>query len=106
MKKRHFLNLFRTAWDASFTIENIQNAFAKASIWPYNPQRVLSIITAPITSLLAPKLEQLVEVEVKTPKSAKSIRYFQLDYRKNPTKLKLKKLFKANIKLSTQAALN
>ena len=100
MKKRHFLNLFRTAWDASFTIENIQNAFAKAGIWPYNPQRVLSIITAPIASLPAPKLEQLVEVEVKTPKSAKSIRHFQLDYHKNPTKLKLEKLFKANIKLS------
>jgi hypothetical protein len=43
---------------------------------------------------------------VKTPKSAKSIRYFQLDYRKNPTKLKLEKLFKANVELSTQAALD
>ena len=43
---------------------------------------------------------------MKTPKSAKSIRHFQNDYRKNPIKLKLKKLFKANIKLSTQAELD
>ena len=43
---------------------------------------------------------------MKTPKSAKSIRHFQTDYRKNPTKLKLEKLFKANIELSTQADLD
>jgi hypothetical protein len=37
---------------------------------------------------------------------AKSIRRFHIDYRKNPTKLKLKKLFKANIELFTQAELD
>lgn len=106
MKKRHFLNLFRTAWDRSFTVENIQKAFAKPGIWPFNPQLVLLVITAPITPLPAPESKQLVVVELKTPKSAKSIRHFQLDYRKNPTKLKLEKLFKANMELSTQAALD
>ena len=106
IKKRHFLTLFRTAWDASFTVENIQKAFAKPGIWPYNPQLVLSVITSPIASLQAPEPEQSIAVEVKTPKSAKSIRHFQIDYRKNPTKLKLEKLFKANIELSTQASLD
>ena len=101
IKKRHFLNLFRAAWDKSFTIENIQKAFTKPGIWPFNPQLVLSVITAPITPLPAPKSEQSVIVELKTPKSVKSIRHFQLDYRKNPTKLKLKKLFKVNMELST-----
>jgi hypothetical protein len=43
---------------------------------------------------------------LKTPKSAKSIPHFQTDYRKNPTKLKLEKLFKANIELSIQADLD
>ncbi|KAH9203171.1 hypothetical protein DL95DRAFT_419257 [Leptodontidium sp. 2 PMI_412] len=106
MKKRHFLNLFRTAWDTSFTVENIQKAFAKPGIWPFNPQLVLSVITAPITPLPAPEPERLVVADIKTPTSSKSIRHFQLDYRKNPTKLKLEKLFKANIELSTQAALD
>jgi hypothetical protein len=64
------------------------------------------VITAPITPLPTPEPEQSIIAEVKTPKSAKSIRYFQTDYRKNPTKLKLKKLFKANIELSTQAELD
>jgi DDE superfamily endonuclease len=106
IKKRHFLNLFRTAWDTSFTVENIQKAFAKPGIWPFDPQLVLSVITAPITPLPAPEPERSVVVDIKTPKSAKSIRYFQLDYRKNPTKLKLEKLFKANVELSTQVALD
>jgi hypothetical protein len=43
---------------------------------------------------------------LKTPKSAKSIRHFQTDYRKNPTKLKLEKLFKAYIELSVRADLD
>ena len=106
IKKRHFLALFRAAWDASFTVDNIQKAFAKPGIWPCNPQLVLSVITRPITPLPAPEAETSVKVEVKTPKSAKSIRHFQNDYRKNPTKLKLEKLFKANIELSSQAELD
>jgi hypothetical protein len=36
----------------------------------------------------------------------KSIRHFQADYCKNPTKLKLEKLFKANIEISIQAVLD
>jgi hypothetical protein len=43
---------------------------------------------------------------MKIPKSAKSIRYFQNDYRKNPIKLKFEKLFKVNIELFTQAELD
>ena len=76
MKKRRFLNLFRTAWDTSFTVKNIQKAFAKPGIWPFDPQLVLLVITAPITPLLAPEPERLVVVDIKTPKSAKSIRHF------------------------------
>lgn len=49
MKKKHFLKLFRTAWRSSFTTENIQKAFARPGIWPYNPTLVLSVINRPIT---------------------------------------------------------
>jgi hypothetical protein len=80
-------------------------AFAKPGIWPLEPGIVLSIITRPVTPPPVINSTQLIE-EIKTPKSAKSIRHFQNDYRKNPTKLKLEKLFKANIKLSIQAELD
>jgi len=43
---------------------------------------------------------------LKTPRSSKSIRHFQADYRKNLTAAKLEKLFKANEELATQAALD
>jgi hypothetical protein len=106
MKKRHFLKLFQAAWRASFIEENILKAFAKPGIWPYNPALVLNVITRPITP---PPVDQpalsLIE-SIKTPRTAKSIQHFQADYRKNPTKLKLEKLFKANIEMSTQAALD
>ena len=49
MKKRHFLSLFRSAWQKSFTEDNIKRAFEKPGIWPYNPALVLSVITRPIT---------------------------------------------------------
>jgi hypothetical protein len=106
MKKRHFLRLFRASWRTSFTEENIQKAFAKPGIWPYNPALVLNVITRPITP---PAVVQPVPSSIsriKTPRSAKSIRYFQADYRKNPTQAKLQKLFKANEELVAQAALD
>jgi len=105
IKKRNFLKLFRAAWDKSFTQENILHAFEKPGIWPLKPELVLSIITRPIEPLPVIDSEHTIE-DIKTPKSAKSIRHFQNDYRKNPTKLKLEKLFKANIELSTQAELD
>jgi hypothetical protein len=45
-------------------------------------------------------------VGLKTPRSAKSIRHFQLDYQKNPTAAKLQKLFKANKELAVQVVLD
>ena len=106
MKKRHFLKIFRPAWQTSFTEENIQKAFAKPGIFPYNPALVLKVITRPITPLKALEDPLLSIASLKTPRSAKSIRHFQLDYRKNPTQAKLQKLFKANEELAAQAALD
>ena len=106
MKKKHFLKLFRPAYRNSFTEENIQKAFAKPGIWPYNPTLVLNVITRPITP---PPVDQPAPSSIdriKTPRSAKSIRHFQANYRKNPSQAKLAKLFKANKELATQATLD
>lgn len=43
---------------------------------------------------------------LKTPRSSKSIRQFQIAYRKAPSYAKLQKLFKANEELTAQAAIN
>jgi len=105
MKKRHFLPLFRAAWHAS-TVENIQQAFAKPGIWPINPALVLNVITRPTPPLQAIDASSSLSPPIKTPRTAKSIRHFQADFRKNPTTTKLMKLFKANEELSAQAALD
>jgi hypothetical protein len=102
MKKRHFLAIFQAAWRTSFTEENIRHAFEKPGIWPYNPSLVLSQITRPVT--IQPSSSSIPQL--KTPRTTKSIRHFQADYRKNPTKLKLEKLFKANEELAAQASLD
>ena len=49
MKKKHFLKLFRPAYRSAFIEENIENAFKKPGIWPYNPILVLNVITRLIT---------------------------------------------------------
>jgi hypothetical protein len=106
MKKRHFLSIFRTAWRESFMEENIQHAFEKPGIWPLDPFIVLNQITRPIA--LPPSIEPSSSFfpKLKTPRTTKSIRHFQADFRKNPSKLKLEKLFKANEELAAQAALD
>jgi hypothetical protein len=43
---------------------------------------------------------------LKTPHDSRSIRHFQANYLKNPTKEKLAKLFKANKELAVQVALD
>jgi len=106
MKKRHFLPLFRTAWQTAFTEGNIQRAFEKPGIWPYNPALVLKVITRPITPPQALEDAPALPQALRTPRSPKSIRHFQVDYRKNPTTEKLEKLFKANEELAAQAALD
>jgi len=106
MKKRHFLSIFRPAWRTVFTEKNIQRAFEKPGIWPYNPALVLNVITRPITPPLAIEAPSTSSPEIKTPRTSKSIRRFQLDYRKNPSHAKLQKLFKANEELAAQASLD
>ena len=76
MKKKHFLGLFRPAWRISFTEENILKAFTRPGIWPYDPTLVLKVITRPITPPPAVQPAPSSIDRLKTPRSAKLIRYF------------------------------
>ncbi len=42
MGKRHFWGLFKPAWDAAFTIENITSGWRKTGLFPLDPDIVLS----------------------------------------------------------------
>jgi hypothetical protein len=46
MSKRDFLKLFRLAWHKAFSVTNVQEGFAKTSIWLFLPLIVLSAITS------------------------------------------------------------
>jgi DDE superfamily endonuclease len=98
--KRMFWSCFKASWNKSFTESNILSAFEKTGLWPYNPTKVIKIISPrPITPP-----ETTLGV-LKTPKTSKSIRHFQNDYLKNPSKAKLEMLFRANEALAAAASI-
>jgi hypothetical protein len=68
LTKRDFWLLFYEAWKQAFTMRNIQSAWEKTGIYPYNPRKVLSTFEIPqeATSQSAKKL--------KTPSSTRGIR--------------------------------
>jgi hypothetical protein len=104
MSKRIFWSLFLPAWLKTFTESAIQNAFQKTGIWPLNGELVVQIIKRPSTPPLTIEPENIPSI--KTPLTTKSIRHFQLDYKRAPTEEKLQKLFKANEVLATQHAVD
>ena len=44
MTKHNFWNIFKSAWDDSFTVKNILYAFEKTGNSPFNAIKTLSII--------------------------------------------------------------
>jgi hypothetical protein len=48
MTKRIFYRIFKEAFLIAFTKRNIEHAFAKLGIWPYNPEVLISILRKPI----------------------------------------------------------
>jgi len=98
MTKRSFYRLFRSAYQKSFTEENIQGGFAKTEIWPFCPSKVLDTITRrPITP---PEAENQALQPPPTPLTSKSIRRVQREYRKNPTPENLELIFRSQERLA------
>ena len=99
MTKRMFYGLFKLAFEKAFSIENIESAWQKIGLWPYDPPVVLDIFKErPNTDILV-NINVRDPNEVKTPYTSKSIRHFQAQFAKNPTKQLQRKLFKANMHL-------
>ena len=98
MLKGFFWPIFKKAQDKAFTEGNIQSAFYKSGIWPVDGNHIIKTITRP--TLTSPEKPS----GLRTPKTSKAIRRFQLAYEKEPTKDKVKTLFTTTLHLSTQVA--
>ena len=55
MTKRMFYPFYKKAWEASFTEANIESAWRATGIWPYNPEKTLSICSKKSLVRFAPK---------------------------------------------------
>ena len=94
ISKRAFWSVFWPAWQKAFTPANIASGFEKTGIWPYNPAMTLDKITKP-TPTEAPSI-------VKTPMTCRAVRRVQRQYHNQPNSPLLKKLFRANERLTSQ----
>jgi hypothetical protein len=47
MSKRFFYKMFKQAWDASFTKENIQSVFRKPGVWPVDGAEIIAKVSKP-----------------------------------------------------------
>lgn len=72
MTKRMFYPFFKKAWEASFTEANIESAWRATGIWPYNPEKTLSICSKKPPSTPAKKSH--VRFAPKTPLSNHAMR--------------------------------
>ena len=98
MTKRMFWSMFKAAWEASFTEKNITSAFAKTSIFPYNPSVVLDKIA---------RLELLPElVNERTPMGCQSIQKMHRAYQRSPTVKRLNFILHANVRLAAQHSID
>ena len=71
MSKRMFYSFFKRAWQASFIEENIKSAWKATSIWPYNPEKTLSVYIKMLPSIPAKKF--YMRFALKTPLSSHAI---------------------------------
>ncbi|PMD46398.1 DDE-domain-containing protein [Hyaloscypha variabilis F] len=98
MTKGLFWEHFKPAFDQAFSEANIQSAFRKSGIWPTDGTEIIKIITRPKHK--SPQKQG----GMRTPKSSKAIRHFQVWYDEEPTDDKVKKLFATALHLSAQVS--
>jgi hypothetical protein len=94
MTKRLFWTVFKEAWEAAFTVENIKKAWEKAGVYPIDSSKTLSMIGP------KPEPEQPPE-NPRTPMTCRSIRRVIKAYQTEPEKA-VETLFRAAERLATQ----
>ena len=99
--KRLFYPMFRAAFAESFTEKNIESAFEKTGIWPFDPKKVLSKIhkPEPVPKLIEPS-------RLNTPTTSRTIRRIHQVYQQSRQDSILSLIFRANIQLAAQQAIS
>jgi hypothetical protein len=62
ISKEHFTSMYSPARKQVFTPRNIRSGWAKAGLFPFNPDKVLSDIPKPLAELTAPKSNEVMAV--------------------------------------------
>ena len=102
MTKRMFQPMFKRAQEASFIPKNIESAWRKTRIWPFQPSVILNTIKRRPCTFTNTKTDR---DDLKTPTTTKAVRKFQKAYWDDPSKAKLKKLFRANETLAARTSI-
>ena len=101
MSKRSFWGIFIIAWRKAFNTQNIESAFRKTGIFPYNPQLILDVITKPSSIESSESTSP-----IKTPMTSRSTRRMHKLYFKQPSDLLLTKIIRANERLVSEHAID
>jgi hypothetical protein len=101
MTKRLFYRAFKPAFLKAFTEKNIKSAFEKPGIFPYNPKKVLAILTKP-----EPEPIVLEPQTIKTPMTCRAIRRVERAIKKSPSESKIALLAKAAEALAAQHSID
>jgi DDE superfamily endonuclease len=97
MSKRMFWPMFRTAWETSFTEKNITSAWKATGIFPFDPQKLLSVIDPrPIT----PPEASNSAIGTKTPMSGRAMRRAYKSLKNDPTNAALERIIRGSEKLA------
>ena len=102
MNKRLFQSLFKPAFKAAFTTENITSAFEKSGIWPFNSRLVLDKIEPRRQS----KRLSISNLQIETPKSCRAVRRVQKAWKTTQDHQILDKLFRASEALAAQHSID
>jgi DDE superfamily endonuclease len=100
MNKRLFWGLFRPAWDAAFTKENIISSFEATGISPFNPNRVLTILVT--QKFITPPSPTACPLTPLTPRAGR--RAFR-ELRAAPSSAIVDRLERGHMKLTTKVSL-
>jgi len=80
--KEHFTSLYSPARERAFTLKNIKAGFAASGLFPFNPDRVLRSMPAPLAEPAIPRADEVQvgscrqDIEPQTQKCAKGFQQY------------------------------
>jgi hypothetical protein len=104
ISKRFFYKMFKTAWDASFTKQNIQSAFQKPGVWPVNGTEMIAKVSKP-EPVFDPQGCSTPSKSPKTPLNSRALRQARLAINRSPSTRKLDRIFKSARVLAAQVSI-